>query len=252
MSDELDPARREISQLKLERDRARADLQEFTYSVSHDLRALLRHVSAYVQVIREDLGTHVDKGIAASLDTVSAAARNMGVLIDGLTEYSRVGNASLAPVRVDTAAMLQELCRSMMVEMGGRTVEWDIAPDLPAVSADPALVRQIWTALLANALKFTRGRSPAMIEISGMVAEGSRFCEFMLKDNGAGFNPRHKDKLFKVFQRLHSANEFEGVGLGLALTRKMVERHGGTIEADGNVDGGCWVRFTLPLAPPLV
>jgi light-regulated signal transduction histidine kinase (bacteriophytochrome) len=246
MSTELDAAQQEIARLKLELERARAELEEFTYSVSHDLRASLRHVTAYVQVIREDLGSHADKGITSSLETVSSASRRMGLMIDGLTEFSRAGKADLSPAGVDTAVLLQELRRGLMAELAGREVEWVIATDFPLVSADPALLRQVWSRLISNALKFSRGRALASIEITWSPAEPG-FCAFHIKDNGAGFNPRYQEKLFKVFQRLHSEREFEGIGLGLAMVRKMVERHGGAAWAQTDVDAGCTVSFTLPL-----
>lgn len=246
MPDDLDAARREIAQLKLELNRASAELEEFTYSVSHDLRASLRHVTAYVQIIKEDLGGHPDKGIATSLDTVSVAAKHMGLLIDGLMELSRVGHTGVNPARIDTSALLHEVMGTHMADMAGRQIEWNIAPDFPPVSGDPVLIRQIWSKLLSNALKYTRSRAVARIEISCALANHG-LCVFHIKDNGVGFNPRFKEKLFKVFQRLHSATEFEGTGLGLALTRKIVERHGGTVWAEGDVDAGCDIGFTLPL-----
>ncbi|MFM2276444.1 MAG: hypothetical protein RL211_2316 [Pseudomonadota bacterium] len=246
MPDDLDAARREIAKLKLELNQARADLEEFTYSVSHDLRASLRHVTAYVQIIKEDLGGQPDKGITTSLDTVSVAAKHMGLLIDGLMELSRVGHTGVNPARIDTSALLHELMGTHMADMAGRQIEWDIAPDFPPVGADPVLIRQIWNKLLSNALKYTRCTKVAHIEISWALTDNG-LCIFHIKDNGVGFNPRYREKLFKVFQRLHRATEFEGIGLGLALTRKIVQRHGGTVWAEGNVDAGCDIGFTLPL-----
>ena len=247
MAHDLDAAQQEIARLTLELGRARAELEEFTYSVSHDLRASLRHVTAYVQIIKEDLGANTDAGVIASLDTVSVAAKHMALLIDGLMELSRVGQVGVALACIDTSQLIVELKCALVADMAGRQIEWSIAPDFPLVSGDPALIRQVWSKLLTNALKYTRSRAVTRIEISWLLAEGG-FCTFHIKDNGVGFNPRFKEKLFKVFQRLHSATEFEGTGLGLALTRKIVERHGGTVWADGDVDAGCDIGFTLPLA----
>jgi light-regulated signal transduction histidine kinase (bacteriophytochrome) len=247
MARDLDAAQQEIARLTQELNRARAELEEFTYSVSHDLRASLRHVTAYVQIIKEDLSANTDAGIAASLDTVSVAAKHMALLIDGLMELSRVGQVGVSLASIDTSQLIVELKCALVADMVGRQIEWSIAPDFPLVTGDPVLIRQVWSKLLTNALKYTRSRAVTRIEISWVVADGG-FCTFHIKDNGVGFNPRFKEKLFKVFQRLHSATEFEGTGLGLALTRKIVERHGGTVWADGDVDAGCDIGFTLRLA----
>ena len=244
--DRPDVVQQDIARLQLQLTQARAELEEFTYSVSHDLRASLRHVTAYVQIIKEDLGGHADKSVTASLDTVSVAARHMGVLIDGLMELSRVGQVGIAASRVDMGQLLQELLGTLASDLAGRQIEWTVAPDFPLVRGDAALIRQLWSKLLSNALKYTRSRATARIEISWVMTD-SGFCAFHIKDNGVGFNPRFKEKLFKVFQRLHSATEFEGTGLGLALTRKIVERHGGAVWAEGDVDAGCDIAFTLPL-----
>jgi light-regulated signal transduction histidine kinase (bacteriophytochrome) len=247
MTDDLDTAQKEIARLTLELNRARSELEEFTYSVSHDLRASLRHVTAYVQIIKEDLGGSSDKGITASLDTVSVAAKHMALLIDGLMELSRVGQVGIATTRIDTSQLIAELKNTLVTDVAGRQIDWSIAPDFPLVVGDPALIRQVWSKLLTNALKYTRSRADTRIEINWVLVEGG-FCEFHILDNGVGFNPRFKEKLFKVFQRLHSATEFEGTGLGLALTRKIVERHGGIVWAEGDVDAGCDIGFTLPMA----
>ncbi|MEY4883572.1 MAG: hypothetical protein RIS34_1426 [Pseudomonadota bacterium] len=250
MNHEPNTPQQEIALLQVQLAQARAELQEFTYSVSHDLRASLRHVTAYVQIIKEDLGQHPDPAIIASLKTVSVAAKHMGVLIDGLTELSKLGHAAVSNGCVDTGQLLQDLqgtaTSALAADVADRQIEWAVAQDFPPVCADAALVRQVWNKLLSNALKYTRGRPVARIEIGWALADNG-FCVFHIKDNGVGFNPRFKEKLFRVFQRLHSATEFEGTGLGLALTRKIVERHGGTVWAEGDVDAGCTIRFTLPL-----
>lgn len=246
MPSDLEALQDEVARLKRELNQARAELEEFTFSVSHDLRASLRHVTAYVQIIKEDLGGHADKGVTSSLDTVGVAAKHMGLLIDGLMELSRLGQAGVKPVAIDTGLLLRELTNTLVADVAGRQIEWHVAPDFPLASGDPALIRQVWGKLLSNALKYTRSREIARVEISWAVADNG-FCAFHIKDNGVGFNPRFKEKLFKVFQRLHSATEFEGTGLGLALTRKIVELHGGIVWAEGDVDAGCDIGFTLPL-----
>lgn len=226
---------------------ARAELEDFTYSVSHDLRASLRHVNAYVQIIKEELAEQTNAALVAHLDTVSQAARHMGQQIDALMELSRLTRVSVQLATVDVGPLLRDVCTSMAPALSGRTVEWQVAPDFPALQCDAALLRQVLMHLLSNASKFT-GRQPvAKIGVSWQATDGGR-CALTVTDNGAGFNPQYAEKLFHAFQRLHGAREFEGLGMGLALTRKIVERHGGVIWANGAPDAGCSVSFTLPLA----
>jgi light-regulated signal transduction histidine kinase (bacteriophytochrome) len=238
---------RENERLQRELAQARAELEEFTYSVSHDLRASLRHVNAYVQIIREDLGDQGNATTVAHLDTVSHAARQMQRQIDGLMELSRLTRADLQWSTVDAGQLVRDVCTVLAPALAGRAVEWQVAPDFPALHGDAALVRQVLTHLLSNALKFTGTRAVAEIRVSWQAHVRGQ-CAITVTDNGVGFNPQYKDKLFHAFQRLHSAREFEGIGMGLALTRKIVERHGGAVWASGAPDAGCSVSFTLPLA----
>lgn len=247
MSDGLTELRLENERLARELAQARAELEDFTYSVSHDLRASLRHVSAYVQIIREDLDEQSNPGVLKHLDTVSQSAKQMGRQIDGLMELARLTRVELQPSPLDVGAMVRELCDEFAPTLHGRALAWHVATDVPALQGDATLVRQLLGNLLGNAVKFTAPRSAAQVTVSWQMQDNDR-CALTVRDNGVGFNPQYKSKLFRAFQRLHGARDFEGLGMGLALSRKIVERHGGTVWADGSPDVGCSVSFTLPLA----
>lgn len=237
----------QVAQLQAELAHARAELEDFTYSVSHDLRASLRHVTSYVQIIQEDLEESVNADIGAHLDTVNQAARQMGRQIDGLMALSRLTAVDLQWTPLDMAALVREVLAELTPALRGRVMEWQLAPGFPVLRGDATLVREALTHLLGNACKFTAAQPQGCISVTWQPQRDGR-CAVTVGDNGAGFNPAYKSKLFRAFQRLHSAREFEGLGMGLALTRKIMERHGGTVWADGVVNGGCQVSFTLPLA----
>jgi len=249
MSDGLTELRLENERLARELAQARAELEDFTYSVSHDLRASLRHVSAYVQIIREDLDRPSDAGVVNHLDTVSQSAKQMGRQIDGLMELARLTRVELQPSPLDVGVMVRELCAELAPTLHGRALAWQVASDVPELQGDATLVRQLLSHLLGNAVKFTAPRSTAVVHVSWQMDDADR-CALTVRDNGVGFNPQYKSKLFHAFQRLHGARDFEGLGMGLALSRKIVERHGGSVWADGSPDMGCSVSFTLPLAKP--
>lgn len=244
------PQEQELARLRSELQAARDALGDFAYVVSHDLRANLRHITAYAGLVREEFedgGDTLPAEALSYLETVTNAARLMGRQIDGLMAWSQLDRIELDPVPLDLSVLVAEAREALAPEAAGRQIDWRVAADVPPLRGDAALVRQLLGHLLSNALKFTRPRARADIEIGWQPAEAGR-CALYLRDNGVGFNPRLQDKLFHVFQRLHSASEFEGLGLGLALARKIVERHGGRIEAEGTLDAGCCIRFTLPLA----
>ena len=243
----LDP----IKQLQAELAHARAELEDFTYSVSHDLRASLRHVTSYVQIIQEDLEESINADIGPHLITVNQAARQMGRQIDGLMALSRLTAVELQWVALDMTALVREVLAELTPGLRGRVMEWQLASDCPVLQGDATLVREALTHLLDNACKFTAAQPQGRISVTWQLQPDGR-CAVTVGDNGAGFNPAYKPKLFRAFQRLHSAREFEGLGMGLALTRKIVERHGGTVWADGAVNAGCQVSFTLPLAAAAV
>lgn len=249
MSDGLTALRLENERLARELAQARAELEDFTYSVSHDLRASLRHVSAFVQIIREDLDGQSNLGVVKHLDTVSQSTKQMGRQIDGLMELARLTRVEMQPSPLDVGAMVRELCAELAPTLDGRACAWEVASDVPALLGDATLVRQLLSHLLGNAVKFTAPRSAAVVHFSWQMHDSDR-CVLTVRDNGVGFNPQYKSKLFHAFQRLHGARDFEGLGMGLALSRKIVERHGGSVWADGSPENGCSVSFTLPLAKP--
>lgn len=247
MSTELEAARQRIEQLQSELAQSRLALEDFTYSVSHDLRASLRHVSEYLKIVREELGDGVDDAIQSYLNKAGAAAAHMARLMDGLMELSRVGRVELQVCDVDLARLISDLRHQLEPDTPTRRIEWRVASDLPAVRGDMALLSQMLASLLDNALKFTRDCPLATIDVGWTQGEAG-VCELRIRDNGVGFDPRFQDRLFRVFQHLHSARQFEGIGIGLALARRVVERHGGTIWARGDMAPGCQISLTLPMA----
>lgn len=245
------------------------DLESFSYSVSHDLRAPLRHITSFVELLQEHLGDQADATTRRHLGTLSTAARHMGQLIEGLLAFSRLGRASLKRRRVAMGALLtasvNRLQHDAQLVPEGRRIEWSIAADPPVVAGDGLLLSQVWDNLIGNALKYSRQRDTAQIGIGWASAPlppglASPLNDpqspppaqdgwlFWVSDNGVGFDPQHAHKLFGVFQRLHKSSEFEGTGIGLALCRRIVERHDGLIWAEGRPGEGCTVRFWLPQA----
>jgi light-regulated signal transduction histidine kinase (bacteriophytochrome) len=169
----------------------------------------------------------------------------MTLMIDGLMALSRLGRVVLQPVALDIATLVEDVRDSLNPELGGRVVQWQIAAGFPRLTGDVMLVRQLLRHVIENAIKFTRGSTLAQIEV-GWRKRGDGHVELFVQDNGAGFNPQFQGKLFGVFQRLHSARQFEGIGIGLALSRRIMERHGGQIEATGKPGEGCEVRLIWP------
>jgi light-regulated signal transduction histidine kinase (bacteriophytochrome) len=243
----LSRARLDIERLQRELLQARAELEEFTQSVSHDLRASLRHVTSYVQIVVEELGSELKPDVAAHLQTVTQAARQMGRQIDGLTELSRLTGLTMQWTDLDLGLLVSDVRLAMPAEPPGRVVGWQIASDVPPLRGDLLMIRQVMMNLFFNALKFSVTQAVTKIEVDWRIADDG-WCLVTVSDNGVGFNPDYADKLFHAFQRLHSPRDFEGLGMGLALTRKIIERHGGTVWATAKPKAGCSVSFTLPLA----
>ncbi|HEY6158863.1 MAG TPA: PAS domain S-box protein [Gemmatimonadales bacterium] len=225
-----------------------AELERFSYSVSHDLRAPLRAINGYAQAVLEDYAAALDAEGKRFLGIIRDSAKRGGELIDALLNFSRLGRQplSLEPVDLTELArgVVDELRRSVGVE--GMDV---IVDPLPPTRGDRTLLRQVFANLIGNAFKFTRGRPHPQIEI-GARREGPAVVYFV-RDNGVGFDMRYADKLFGVFQRLHRPDEFEGTGVGLALAQRIIQRHGGRMWADGKVDGGATFFFTLPVERPV-
>lgn len=224
------------------------ELEAFSYSVSHDLRAPLRHIQGYADMLLTAAGAQLAERPRRYLETIRQAGEDMGRLIDDLLAFSRVGRVELRRHPVALNLLVDEVSQGLELTLQGRAIEWEIAV-LPQVHGDPALLRQVLANLIGNAVKYTRGRTPARIEIGGEV-RGTEAVLFV-RDNGAGFDERYAHKLFGVFQRLHRADEFEGTGIGLATVRRIVTRHGGRTWAEGHVDRGAVFYFTLPISPAL-
>jgi light-regulated signal transduction histidine kinase (bacteriophytochrome) len=242
----------ELAGLNRELIRTNKELEAFSYSISHDLRAPFRHIVGYAELLSEHLDDTLSPTGRRYLRTIIDSAMSAGQLVDDLLQFSRLGRIALAVSRVSMTKLAEEARRSLDLEGAGRDVQWRLA-DLPPCWGDPLLLRQALVNLLSNALKYSRGKSPAIIEITGeSLADSSRYT---IRDNGVGFDMAYAGKLFGVFQRLHLAEHYEGTGIGLALTRRIVERHGGSITAHGELGRGACFTFTLPhpraaAAPP--
>jgi len=226
-------------------ERSNRELEAFSYSVSHDLRAPLRHVTGFVGLLRAHAPQALDAKSQHYLDVISQAATRMGQLIDDLLTFSRMGRVEMKRGPVPLDALVGEVVRDLGPETAGREMVWDIAP-LPVVEGDAAMLRQVWTNLIANAVKFSRTRTPARITI-GARSGGPGEVHVFVRDNGVGFDMKYAAKLFQVFQRLHSSEEFEGTGIGLANVQRIVSRHGGRVWAEGVVDGGATFWMSLPV-----
>jgi PAS domain S-box-containing protein len=223
---------------------ANDELQAFSYSVAHDLRAPLRHVLGFAELLQQDAGPSLSEKSLQYMNAISQSAKGMGDLIDDLLEFSRVGRADLRRRHVNLDELVREIAGDFQAETKTRNILWNILP-FPAVQADPALLRLVLVNLISNAVKFTGALAEARIEI-GCASNGNAETVIFVRDNGAGFDPKYSSKLFGVFQRLHSQAQFEGTGIGLANVQRIIRRHGGRTWAEGAVDGGATFYFSLP------
>ncbi|HVG58268.1 MAG TPA: PAS domain S-box protein [Hyalangium sp.] len=224
---------------------ANKELESFSYTVSHDLRAPLRHITGFAQLLEKRAGAALDATCRGYVRTITDAAKQGGRMVDDLLEFSRMGRAELRKGRVVLHELVAEVQRELALEAEGRQVEWRVGA-LPEVQADRSLLRLVLKNLLSNALKYTRPRAVALIEIGSR--EEDEGVHVWVKDNGVGFDMQFVDKLFGVFQRLHTAEQFEGTGIGLANVRRIIARHGGRTWAESRVGEGATFHFTLPVA----
>jgi signal transduction histidine kinase len=220
------------------------ELEAFSGAVSHDLHAPLRQLKGYLSVLREDTGQEFSEKNLGILTMISQATKRMENLIEDLLSFSRAGKSSIEKRVVNLNELVQETLIDYSAETKDRQIQWIIHP-LGAVEADRGLLRLVFGSLISNAVKFTSARSEAKIEI-GCLPDGNAEEIIFVRDNGAGFDPNQKDKLFGVFQRLHSQEEFEGTGLGLANIQRIILRHGGKVWAEGAIDAGATFYFSLP------
>ncbi len=219
------------------------ELEAFSYSVSHDLRAPLRHIAGFARKLRSKVEPQADETVLHYCDVIDDAARRMSALIEDLLSYSRLGRHAMRPQMVDMQSLVEQVQGTLMAGVEGRRIDWRIAP-LPVVVADASLIQLVWQNLLDNAIKYTAARERALIEVRAQEEEDG--WVFHVADNGVGFDMDHAGKLYGVFQRLHKASEFPGSGIGLASVRRIVARHGGRTWAEAVPGQGATFHFTLP------
>ncbi len=221
---------------------ANRELEAFVYSVSHDLRAPLRRINGFAGILLEDFSTQLDPVAKGYLERVSQAGRHMCQLLDDLLNLSRVTRKELSRRRTDLDSLVKEVRDSLQPEIEGREIEWQIGR-LPTVECDPGLIKQVFANLLLNAIKYTRPRQRATIQVDQMICDGQPAV--FVRDNGVGFDMKYVDKLFGVFQRLHRQEDFEGTGVGLATVQRIIHKHGGRVWAEAEPYKGATFYFTL-------
>jgi len=240
---EAERARLAAEQAKSLLETVNKELEAFSYSVSHDLRAPLRAISGFAEALMEDYAPRLDAEGRRYLGLIQANAHQMGQLIDDLLAFSRLGRQQMSETRIDMAALAKAVFGELAALTPGRQLALRIG-SVPAAQGDGTLVRQVLMNLLSNAIKYTKSRSQASIEFGYLPESGGG--AYYVKDNGVGFDMQYVGKLFGVFQRLHPVTEFEGTGVGLALVQRIITRHGGRVWAEGAVDQGATFYFTLP------
>jgi light-regulated signal transduction histidine kinase (bacteriophytochrome) len=236
----------ELADLTAELQRSNKELEAFSYSVSHDLRAPFRHIVGYSELLQKR-SANLDDTSRRYLKTIGDSARYAGTLVDSLLAFSQMGRTALRISSVDMGQLFKEVRDEVAAQEGaGRAIEWSLPEGLPAARGDVTMLRLAVRNLLSNAVKYSRGRDPARIQVTS--AATPTHHEYAVRDNGVGFDMRYVDKLFGVFQRLHKMEDFEGTGIGLANVRRIVERHGGRAWAEGTVGEGAVFSFSLPRA----
>ena len=233
-----------LSRLNEELEESNKQLESFSYSVSHDLREPLRAISGFTGILNEDYRSKLDIEGKKIIDTILSGTERMGRLINDLLAFSRAGRQAIAGTDIDMYKLTEKIVEELKSETNGRSLDINIRP-MASAYGDPNLIRQVMTNLIANAIKFTRTRDKAILEIGG--GENERENIYFIKDNGVGFNPEFADKLFGVFQRLHTKEQFEGTGVGLAIVHRIVLRHGGRVWAESEPDKGAIFYFSLPI-----
>lgn len=226
---------------------ANKELESFTYSVSHDLRAPLRHINGFAQMLEQECAKSPSPEVHRLLSRIRFGARNMGQLVDDLLRLARVGRQELMLQECPLGDIVSQVLRELRSETEGRQIEWKVG-SLPTVWCDLGLMRQVFANLISNAVKYTRTRAPAVVTVSSRQENGEHVIS--IRDNGVGFDMKYAEKLFGVFQRLHRVEEFEGTGVGLAIVQRIIHKHGGRVWAEAQLDQGACFSFSLPIAPP--
>ena len=232
----------ELNQRLIELGNVNHELESFSYSVSHDLRAPLRHIDGFSQLLVEEYGPQLSQEVQRYLARIQHGARQMGRLVDDLLNLGRLDRQEIKLQVTGLGSLVEQVVSELKRETGERSIDWKI-DSLPFVECDPALLTQVFANLLSNAVKYTRPRNPAVIEI-GSIRKNGRPAIFV-RDNGVGFSMKHAGKLFGVFQRLHRSEDFEGTGVGLATVQRIIHKHGGRVWAEAEPDNGATFYFTL-------
>jgi light-regulated signal transduction histidine kinase (bacteriophytochrome) len=233
---------RELQEKNTALEAANRELEAFSYSISHDLRAPLRAMGGFARVLERQFAGQLPPEAQQAVQRIRDNATKMGQLIDGLLEFSRLNSSPIRKTKVSPAGIARAVFEELRPEVVHRSMEMDIA-ELPDCEADAKLLKQVFANLLSNALKYTRGRDPAVIKIG--CQKKNPETVYFIQDNGTGFDMQYAGKLFGVFQRLHSADEFDGTGVGLAIVQRIIHRHGGRVWAEAQLDRGATFYFTL-------
>jgi signal transduction histidine kinase len=235
----------QLEKRSAELEASNKELEAFAYSISHDLRAPLRHMVGFSELLGQHAATALDEKSRRYTTTILDAAKRMGALIDDLLAFSRIGREETRASTLSLRQLVNEVVEEMRPDLAGRTVSWRIG-DLPDLYCDRSMLRMVFMNLITNAIKFTLPRERAEIEIGSF--EDARGLVLFVRDNGVGFDMKYSNKLFRVFQRLHRSEEFEGTGIGLATVQRIIQRHGGTVWAEGSVNGGATFFLAVPRA----
>jgi light-regulated signal transduction histidine kinase (bacteriophytochrome) len=242
---DLQAANERVTRTAQKLEEINVELESFAYSISHDLRAPLRHINGFITMLEKRESGRLDEKSVHYVQVIRDSATRMGQLIDDLLTFSRTGRQDLFTKIVDMGKIVAGVRQEIGGDLQDREIIWEIEP-LPSVVADTALLRQVWVNLLENAVKYTATRSQATIKIGTLPSNTEGEITFFIRDNGVGFDSRYIDKLFGVFQRLHREDDFEGTGIGLAIVRRIISRHNGRVWAEGELDKGAVFYFTLP------